>query len=479
MKDANFLLVCLGVILQQLAKRNSGSCEIEKIIPSIPSDVRTVLSALELEPKTMPMVCCPRCFQTYTIDDDNLESYPEFCVYKETARSRTCGRRLRRMKESTGRFVPTRRFLYHDFYDWLGKLYGRPDIEIHLDEYPSTFDQNGEPPKQMKDVWDGSVLREFKGPDGKLFMDKPESEGRLVFALNMDGFNPSARRRNGRAASISGIYLVCLNLPPEIRYKVENVFLVGIVPGPHEPSTHQVNHMLRPLVDDLLSLWSPGMYLKRTTKYPDGRLVKGALIPVVCDLPAARRVAGLGGHVCTRFCSECLLNLADINDLDTSTWVPRNCDDHRRHAAAWRDAPTHEKRNEVFKAYGAKWSELLRLPYWDPTWFVIIDSMHAFYLRLFSRHVREVWGMDIDFEDGQGLDGLELSGEVMVEAENAFQSGSKANLKVLTKAQLQYLCREAGLNYGAHKPKLVGRLWKYVSSILCSICVIPKVIYYL
>jgi hypothetical protein len=101
------------------------------------------------------------------------------------------------------------------------------------------------------------------------------SEGRLVFALNMDGFNPSARRRNGRAASISGIYLVCLNLPPSIRYKVENVFLVGIVPGPHEPSTHQVNHLLHPLVGDLLSLWSPGMYLKRTTKYPDGRLIKG------------------------------------------------------------------------------------------------------------------------------------------------------------------------------------------------------------
>jgi hypothetical protein len=70
----------------------------------------------------MPMVCCPRCFQTYTIDDDNPESYPEFCVYKETARSRTCGRRLRRMKESTGRFIPTRRFLYHDFHDWLGKI---------------------------------------------------------------------------------------------------------------------------------------------------------------------------------------------------------------------------------------------------------------------------------------------------------------------------------------------------------------------
>jgi hypothetical protein len=140
----------------------------------------------------------------------------------------------------------------------------------------------------------------------------------------------------------------------------------------------------------------------------------------------------------------------DINDLDTSTWVPRNCDDHRRYAAAWRDAPTHEKRNDVFKAYGAKWSELLRLPYWDPTRFVIIDSMHAFYLRLFSRHVREVWGMDVDFEDGQGLDGLELSEEEMTTAENVFRSGSKIEFKRTHQGSTAILmpwCWD--LNYGA------------------------------
>jgi hypothetical protein len=460
----------MGVLLRQVmsfyeTETNSVIPSINHIIPSIPADVRTVLSSLQIDPKIKPMVCCPRCFQTYTIDDDNPEAYPEFCVFKETARSRACGRRLRRMKETTRRFIPTRRFLYHDFHDWVGRLYNRPDIEELIDGYPSTFSprENEPPPKEKKDIWDGYILREFKGPDGKLFMDKPDREGRLVFALNMDGFNPSARRRNGRAASICGIYLVCLNLPPDVRYKVENVFLVGIVPGPHEPSTHQVNHLLRPLVDDLLSLWSPGIYLKQTAKYRNGRLIKGALIPVVCDLPAARRVAGLGGHSCTRFCSECLLNLEDINDLDTSTWVPRNCEDHRRYAAAWKNAPTHEKRHDVFKEYGAKWSELLRLPYWDPTRFVIIDSMHAFYLRLFSRHVREVWEMDIEFEDGLGLDGLELSEDDMTTAVNAFRSGSKSKLNALTKVQLQYLCRDAGISYGARRTKLVGRLVKYVS----------------
>jgi len=464
MKDANFLLVCMGIVLQQ-AMANPNPLAANQVVSSIPSDVRTVLSSMKLDPSIKPMVCCPRCFQTHFIDENNPTSYPEFCQYKETPRSKTCGRRLRQTKETAGRYIPTRRFLYHDLHQWVGRMYARPDIEKHIDEYPPKYGQGkNTAPKEMKDIWDASVLRDLKGPDGKPFMDKPEREGRLVFALNMDGFNPSARRRNGRAASISGIYLVCLNLPPDIRYKIENVFLVGIVPGPHEPSTHQVNHLLRPLVDDLLQLWSPGIYLRRTAKYPNGRLVKGALIPVVCDLPAARRVAGLGGHSCTRFCSECLQKLEDINDLDTSSWVPRNCEEHRKHAAAWRDASTHEKRNEVFKEYGAKWSELLRLPYWDPTQFVIIDSMHAFYLRLFSRHIREVWGMDVDFEDGRGLNGLDIGEEEMTTAEKVLRSGSKADLKELTKVQLQYLCHEAGINYGTHKTKLIGRLIKHVSS---------------
>lgn len=40
------------------------------------------------------------------------------------------------------------------------------------------------------------------------------------------------------------------------RFKTENVILVGVVPGPHEPSTYDMNRYLEPLVDDLLSLYN-------------------------------------------------------------------------------------------------------------------------------------------------------------------------------------------------------------------------------
>ena len=76
--------------------------------------------------------------------------------------------------------------------------------------------------------------------------------------------------------------------------------------------------------------------------------------------------------------------------------------DHYSAAKGWKRADTQEERNRIVQTHGVRWSELLRLPYWDPTQFTLIDSMHAFYLRLFQHHCRSVWGMDVTFEDGDG-----------------------------------------------------------------------------
>ena len=36
-----------------------------------------------------------------------------------------------------------------------------------------------------------------------------------------------------------------------MRYKTDNVILVGLIPGPHEPQ-HNINTFLEPLVDELM-----------------------------------------------------------------------------------------------------------------------------------------------------------------------------------------------------------------------------------
>ena len=40
-----------------------------------------------------------------------------------------------------------------------------------------------------------------------------------------------------------------------------------------------------------------------------------------------------------------------------------------------------------------KWSELLRLPYFDPTWFVVIDAMLNLFLGLINEHFQNILGI--------------------------------------------------------------------------------------
>ena len=289
-----------------LALGTSSDAEAKPIIASIPQDFRTVLSFLNLEPTYKTFVCCPKCFFTYDADDP----YPERCTNSDPSGSKPCGRKLRK-NTGKGNFVsgveiPTREFLYQDMKHYLARLYARPDLEDHLDR-DVLGPHPDQAPEEMLDIWDGTLLRNLEGPDKQLFMKRPGTEGRLVFSLNVDGFNPLRTKAAGKQVSSCGIYMVCLNLPPSIRYKSENVYLVGVVPGPSEPSLHQINYLLRPLVDTLLELWHTGVYFNRTARHLYGRRVRCALGPLVCDLPAARKVSGFGHFKCRYFCSECLL----------------------------------------------------------------------------------------------------------------------------------------------------------------------------
>jgi hypothetical protein len=336
-------------------------------------------------------------------------------------------------------------------------MYARPDIEEYFDNYPDTLFDG----REMHDIWDGSVLQDFDGPDGQPFMRRSGNEGRLVFGLNVDGFNAYGGSNSGKRLSVGGMYMVCFNLPPEIRYDVENVYLVGIIPGPDEPSTSEINHMLRPLIDGLLVLWQGGVYLSSTPKHCHGRLIQAALIPLICDLPAARRVSGLGAHSFRLFCSECKLTKAEINDLDPSNWERRTQEEHRRHAEDWRNAQTLSEQTRLFKKHGIRWSELLRLPYWDPTKHIVIDSMHGFYLRMFNRHVRDIWGMDVKFRDGNGLSGPNfdnLEEKDSIEGEQILRFGSTHQLNRLQELVLKYLCHQLELPASGSKEDLLKSL---------------------
>ncbi len=65
--------------------------------------------------------------------------------------------------------------------------------------------------------------------------------------------------------SIGILYLVIGNLPRELHYKRENILIVGIMPGPNEPSK-DINTYLEPLVIEMEKLWNGTSSCKRASQ---------------------------------------------------------------------------------------------------------------------------------------------------------------------------------------------------------------------
>lgn len=167
---------------------------------------------------------------------------------------------------------PKKTFLYYDFNDYLANLLSWHDIESTMDQaYDDLFHSiSSPPPHVVQNPFDTCFLHEFRGLDpSKLFVDRGE-EGRYLFALHVDFFNPEGMCIHGASTSSGIISMACLNLPLNIQYKPENLYLAGIIPGPKQPSLENLNHYIRLLVQDLVVSWERGVWYSKTAKFPDG-----------------------------------------------------------------------------------------------------------------------------------------------------------------------------------------------------------------
>ncbi|KAI0740921.1 hypothetical protein C8Q76DRAFT_596326, partial [Earliella scabrosa] len=225
-------------------------------------------------------------------------------------------------------------------------------------------------------------------------------------------------------------------------------------------------------VDELQEFWDPGVYYTKTSKRPSGRLVRAAMIPLVCDLPAARQVAGFAPHSHTYgLCSVCALLQQEKEDIDPKHFPPRDLQAHRETAIAWRDAESTHQRRMIYDHSGIRWSELLRLTYWNPILYTVIDSMHNLYLGLLERHIRDFWGIATEEDDGDssGRDSVKApnrpSEDVMKKAHDSLLHDRDSVLETYPKPLLYHLCRDLGLRRTGTIKLLVKRLkaWATVS----------------
>jgi hypothetical protein len=364
----------------------------EYLLKFFPRDIRTVRKQFDLEAKTTTYATCPKCFALYEPEmKGGVLVYPPRCNHKATERSQPCRARLttQHVKEGESIRVPIKPFVMQDFDAFVGNMLSRPGIEDALESR-----KHWQEADELRDVQDGASIRTLKGPDDKPFMcETRNGELRLAWSLCVDWFNPYQNKAAGKSASVGSIVMACLNLPPNLRYKSENLFIVGIIPGPREPSREQINHLLRPIVSKLIISWSQGTWFTRTHKYARGRLARCAISESVNDLQASKKVNGCAAWPAEYFCSFCMTRKSDINNIDWTSWEMRDHRTHLEQALKWQSARTKQKKQKIFSEYGVRWSELLRLPYWDPTRHVVVDGMHNLFLGLVQFHHRIVLGI--------------------------------------------------------------------------------------
>jgi hypothetical protein len=94
------------------------------------------------------------------------------------------------------------------------------------------------------DYWSGDFHHELMHSKN-LFRDETD----MAFIASSDGVKVFKSRRS---FTIWPILLICMNLPPNERFKRRNLLVVGFVPGPTEP--HNLNSFLYPLIQEFLTL---------------------------------------------------------------------------------------------------------------------------------------------------------------------------------------------------------------------------------
>ncbi|KZW01819.1 hypothetical protein EXIGLDRAFT_786697 [Exidia glandulosa HHB12029] len=342
-------------------------------------DVRTAMSTLSLEPTIFRSACCPKCFMKYDLAD-----IPELCTRRETRRSQPCNEPLlmRRHTPVGPKQVPRRLYSMQSFDDWLVWFLSRPKIvEAIKQSYQHVPSLPG---GTMYGIWDSPAWTALGGFTRKI--------GNLTFSIFIDWFNPLSNRLAGKKISCRAIQLCCLNLPLSDIFLPENIFIAGTTPMPHEPTVTTISHVVEPVVDTLVESYTgkPVPVHGNPKGWKDTAV---AVIPLQGDVLGCRKAGGQAGHSADQFCAWCHLLLHEIERLDIENWLPRTDAEVRSAAWQWRASGTKKEREKIFKASGARWSELHRLEYRRHVQFTVLGVMHNWFEGVLQDHLRRFWGL--------------------------------------------------------------------------------------
>jgi hypothetical protein len=144
------------------------------------------------------------------------------------------------------------------------------------------------------------------------FFDDPRD---IALGMSTDGFAPFRRRKQ----TCWPLLLYNYNLPPEIRFLLQYIICIGVIPGPNKPK--DFDSFFWPALEELLKL-AMGVRAFDATRselFP----LRAYLVLVFGDIPALSMVMRIKGHNGVRPCRMCHINGLRIPDSRATThYVP-------------------------------------------------------------------------------------------------------------------------------------------------------------
>lgn len=136
--------------------------------------------------------------------------------------------------------------------------YACPRRSRIFSSYPSSCNRDFSHSGIMTDIWNGKLMSCLR--DKGLFSNTTD----LALSFHTDGVKLFKTRS---AFHIWPLLLIINNLPPEERFKRENLLLLGLIPGPQQPK--DIDSFLRPLINELKLLQAgiPRVYNGATKNY--------------------------------------------------------------------------------------------------------------------------------------------------------------------------------------------------------------------
>ena len=398
-----FLLKALKLFGLSLTLLNGGpNLEQKAALFDIPESVPALEARFNLDIESVCYAVCPKCAFThppshFTGDDNPV--YPKICSERATLLADPCGALL--LEDGK----PIKSFEYYPFLDWFGRFITLPNIEAYGDRFCDDIAEREDAPPDKSEVSHGNFLYHLKDGDGQLFVADRGEEGRWLFLLHGDFFNIEGNHIRGKASSTGVMALTCLNLPLDIRNDPAYIYIPGIIQGPCEPNAKDAEHRhyLRPLITDLEAAYSRGLQPYSRGLQPcqldspsiSKRVFLIAIAAVLMDFKAARPFAGLLDVTSHIFCFLCQCwHKVHLGRTDCKVWDTVDDTFLKKGAEMWRNATDVNERKFAETFYGTRYSELWRLPYWQPSKQLLVDPMHTIYLILAQRFFRDGLGLE-------------------------------------------------------------------------------------